>query len=183
MFDLETHIVHMRDARGEAECFFISPELGARCADVLRGALPLLGPCATLPSHLAACGGGEGGTYAYVLSRELWNEVKYDLRAAEKELFYRHGGVAREALDDFRDFLDQWDREYEYDGAVSCPHCGVETPDWRTDPGHPFSLSNANTGGLLVFQCANCGTTIRLKHFADEVVREFTLPHNAANRG
>ena len=59
---------------------------------------------------------------------------------------------------------------------TAAPDCGRETGDWRTDPTHPFALSNANTGGLLVFQCLNCGTTIRLKHFKDEVVCEHTLP-------
>lgn len=178
MFDLETHIVHMKDGRSGKECFFISAELGQRCANVLQGAMPLLGPGKDLPAHICPCHGPDGKSFAYVLSRELWNEVKYDLRGGERELFYRHGGVAQEALKDFREFVLRWDDdyEYEYEGRVSCPGCGASTEEWRTDPHHPFVLTNANMGGLLVFQCEQCGGTIRLKHFRDEVVCEYTMP-------
>ena len=70
--------------------------------------------------------------------------------------------------------MDSWDFPYEYSPAVKCPVCGSETEDWRTDPFHPFLLSNANMGGLLVFHCAQCGCTIRQKHFKDKMVTEFT---------
>ncbi len=177
MFDLETHIVHMKDVKNQKECFFISAELGQRCADALQGGLPMLGPASQLPAHISPCLGPDGKTFAYVLSRELWNEVKYDLRSGEKELFFKHGGVADEDLEDFREFLMHWDCDYDYSGKVHCLGCGTDTEDWRTDPGHPFVLSNANTGGLLVFQCSHCGATIRLKHFRDEVVCEHTMPY------
>ncbi len=176
MFDLETHIVHMRDTKNASECFFISAELGVRCADALQGALPLLGPCRHLPAHLSALNGPDGKPFAYIISREMWEMTRYDLKSGEKELFYRHGGVAPESLDEFRSFLEHWDYDYEYTAGVTCPVCGSSTIDWRTDPEHPFHLSNANAGGLLVFQCMHCGTTIRQKHFKDEVVVEHTLP-------
>ena len=179
MFDLETHIVHMKDVKAQRECFLVSAELGVRCADALQGALPMLGPSTEVPGHICSCNGADGKPFAYILSRELWNAVKYDLKAGEKELFFKHGGVVQESLKEFRDFLSQWDFDYDYSGSVHCPNCGRETGDWRTDPTHPFALSNANTGGLLVFQCLNCGTTIRLKHFKDEVVCEHTLPFRA----
>ena len=89
MFDLETHIVHMKDVKNQKECFFISAELGQRCADALQGGLPMLGPASQLPAHISPCLGPDGKTFAYVLSRELWNEVKYDLRSGEKELFFK----------------------------------------------------------------------------------------------
>ncbi len=177
MFDLETHIVHMRDTGGERECFFLSAELGRRCADALQGALPLLDQPQELPAHICSCAGPDGKAFAYLISRELWESTRFELKAAEKELFYRHGGVAQESLREFRSFLENWEAEYEYSGAVTCPACGRATGDWRTDPEHSFVLSNANAGGLLVFQCRGCGATIRQKHFEDEVVVEHTLPY------
>lgn len=176
MFDLETHIVHMRDTKNSNECFFISAELGVRCADTLQGALPLLDPSRQMPGHLCSFNGPDGKPFAYILSREMWELTRYDLKAGERELFYKHGGVPPESLKEFRGFLEHWDYDYSYSGAVSCPVCQNSTTDWRTDPLHPFLLSNANQGGLLVFQCTHCGTTIRQKHFKDEVVCEHTLP-------
>ncbi len=176
MFDLETHIVHMRDTKNANECFFISAELGVRCADALQGALPLLDPCRQLPARRSGHTGPRGGRFAVSDSRGMWEMTRYDLKSGEKELFYRHGGVAPESLKEFRSFLEHWDYDYEYAAGVVCPACGNATSDWRTDPAHPFHLSNANAGGLLVFQCMHCGATIRQKHFKDEVVVEHTLP-------
>ena len=82
--------------------------------------------------------------------------------------------VAPEPLDAFADFLRYWDFRYTYDPAVRCPHCGTEVKDWRSAPGHPFRLKNANFGGLLVFHCEGCGATIRQKHFRDHVALECT---------
>ena len=78
----------------------------------------MLGPASQLPAHISPCLGPDGKTFAYVLSRELWNEVKYDLRSGEKELFFKHGGVADEDLEDFREFLMHWDCDYDYSGKV-----------------------------------------------------------------
>ena len=66
------------------------------------------------------------------------------------------------------------DFKYTYDPSVKCPHCGAETSDWRTDPAHPFHLTTANLGGLLVFRCTCCHTTIRQKHFRDHRALEYT---------
>lgn len=82
----------------------------------------------------------------------------------------------KEAISAFEEFLQFWDFRYPYNPAVSCPHCGASTQDWREDPEHPFWLTNANVGGLLVFHCRACGTTIRQKHFRDHVALEHTSP-------
>ncbi len=176
MFDLETHIVHMRAVKNGSECFFISAELGLRCVDALRGVLPLLDEPRDLPAHLNALNAPDGKPFAYVLSREIWDMTRRDLKAGEQELFYKHGGIPLESLKEFRAFLENWDNDYEYDASVVCPVCGKQTSDWRTDPLHPFHLRNANAGGLLVFHCSGCSATIRLKHFKDKIVREHTLP-------
>ena len=80
-------------------------------------------------------------------------------------------------LADFDALLRTWDFRYPYSPAVSCPHCGAATEDWRTDPAQPFVLTNANIGGLLVFHCRACGTTIRQKHFRDHQALEHSTPH------
>lgn len=174
MFEPGKEFIHMRGVAREGEVFLISVELGIRCSDLLQAAAAELGPCADLPAHLTSCTGPDGKPYAYVVSRELWNAVSHELKAGEKELFLKSGSVRPEPLGDFRKFMEFFDCPYEYQGTVRCPNCGKETEDWRTDPKHSFSLSNANLGGLLVFQCSGCGGTIRQKHFQDGVVVEFT---------
>ena len=81
-----------------------------------------------------------------------------------------------EPLANFAEFMQCWDFRYPYDPAVCCPHCGASTSDWRNDPARPFTLANANFGGLLVFHCRHCGATIRHKYFKDHVCHELTLP-------
>ncbi|MDR2743638.1 MAG: hypothetical protein LBB66_00295 [Desulfovibrio sp.] len=79
-----------------------------------------------------------------------------------------------EPLEAFAEFLQYWDFHYPYSPAVSCPQCGIAVEDWRAGEERPFCLTNANLGGLLVFRCRNCNTTIRQKHFRDHVAFEYT---------
>ena len=66
---------------------------------------------------------------------------------------------------DFERLLQFWDFRYPYSPEVTCPRCGAHTADWRNDPAHPFHLTTANLGGLLVFRCKSCQSTVRQKHF------------------
>ena len=59
----------------------------------------------------------------------------------------------------------------------TCPQCGAHTADWRNAPAHPFHLTTANLGGLLVFRCKRCQSTVRQKHFRDHMAVECT-PYN-----
>jgi len=163
----------MVDSRTNYEFFVISLDLAVHCAETIEQAN------AELASdegrhHLSSVNGPDGKPFAFILSRELWNLVRRDLHIGQEELNMQNGVVKSEPLDDFRRFMDSWDFPYEYSPAVKCPVCGSETEDWRTDPFHPFMLANANMGGLLVFHCTQCGSTIRQKHFKDKVVTEFT---------
>lgn len=116
----------------------------------------------------------EGGNIVAVqIPLALWERVKPALEV-EKTAEASAVPEAPEPLDGFADFLRFWDFRYPYDPAVSCPHCGQHVADWRTAPGHPFRLANANFGGLLVFHCKGCGATIRQKHFRDHVALEST---------
>lgn len=81
---------------------------------------------------------------------------------------------AGDDLTAFNELLESWSFAYPYDPAVSCPACGSATGDWRSDPAHPFRLSSASLGGLLVFQCEKCGATIRHKYFRRHVAKEYT---------
>lgn len=81
---------------------------------------------------------------------------------------------AGDDLDGFRELLDSWSFSYPYDPAVDCPVCGQKSEDWQNDPAHPFRLSSASLGGLLVFQCAKCGATIRHKYFRRHVAKEYS---------
>ncbi|MDD7478117.1 MAG: hypothetical protein PUK52_10210 [Desulfovibrio sp.] len=172
MFKPGKHILHMIDSHSTDEFFVISLELAMHCAETIEQANAELS--AEDGHHLSSVNGADGKPYAFILSRELWNLVRRDLHIGEEELNMQNGVVKSEPLDDFRRFMDSWDFPYEYSPAVKCPVCGSETEDWRTDPFHPFLLSNANMGGLLVFHCTQCGSTIRQKHFKDKMVTEFT---------
>lgn len=112
-----------------------------------------------------------GNIVAVQLPLALWEKLKPSLEAEHAEPSAPMA-PAPEPLDAFADFLRYWDFRYSYDPAVRCPHCGREVTDWRTAPGHPFRLKNANFGGLLVFHCEGCGATIRQKHFRDHVALE-----------
>lgn len=114
-----------------------------------------------------------GNIVAVQLPLALWERLRPAL-AAEGEDTSDAGAPLPEPMDGFADFLRYWDFRYPYDPAVRCPHCGVHVEDWRTAPGHPFHLANANLGGLLVFHCRSCGATIRQKHFRDHVALEST---------
>lgn len=114
-----------------------------------------------------------GTVVAVQLPLALWERLKPALEA-EALAETGPGAPAPEPMDGFADFLRFWDFRYPYDPAVSCPHCGSHVEDWRTAPGHPFRLANANLGGLLVFHCQGCGATIRQKHFRDHVALEST---------
>ncbi|MBD5538641.1 MAG: hypothetical protein HDQ94_01375 [Desulfovibrio sp.] len=114
-----------------------------------------------------------GNIVAVQLPVALWERVK-DALPADGTPSPAGVNAAAEPLEGFEDFLRYWDFRYPYDPAVSCPHCGAHVADWRTAPGHPFQLANANLGGLLVFHCKGCGATIRQKHFRDHVALEST---------
>ncbi|MBQ3060019.1 MAG: hypothetical protein IJD16_06870 [Desulfovibrio sp.] len=117
----------------------------------------------------------EGHILAVQLPWELWKKIEpaarpvLDVAAPSKAL-------PPEPMTDFEEFLQYWDFRYPYDPAVSCPHCGKQCDDWREAADHPFHLTNANVGGLLVFRCKSCGCTIRYKHFRDHVAHEHTPP-------
>ncbi|MDR1660651.1 MAG: hypothetical protein LBR94_10035 [Desulfovibrio sp.] len=118
----------------------------------------------------------EGRCVAVQIPYALWERIKEHavpdcVAASENSVPDPHPA---EPLDAFAEFLQYWDFRYPYKPAVRCPQCGVTVEDWRVGDERPFRLTNANLGGLLVFRCHNCNTTIRQKHFRDHVAFEFT---------
>ncbi len=120
----------------------------------------------------------DGHLQAVQLSATLWEKVEHAVQPFLQDAdVSKPEAVTPEPLESFAEFLQFWDFAYPYSPAVSCPHCGQSAEDWRTAPDHPFVLVNANLGGLLVFHCKNCQTTIRQKHFRDHVALEHSTPH------
>ena len=107
---------------------------------------------------------------------ELWRKIELLARPVLDSLMKPSSEEPVEPLPAFEEFLHYWDFRYPYSPAVNCPHCGAATQNWRDDPAHPFRLTNANLGGLLVFHCRACGATIRQKHFRDHMAVEHTAP-------
>lgn len=116
-----------------------------------------------------------GHIQAVQLSPELWAQVESTVLAKAKLLEAPQSPADRpEAMGDFKEFMNSWDFRYPYDPAVTCPHCKTHSDNWQQDAEHPFHLTNANLGGLLVFYCKHCGGTVRVKHFRDHVATEYT---------
>ena len=118
----------------------------------------------------------DGQCQAVQLSAELWALVeKQVLAAAEKAFSAKDPFSEPQPLDKLAELKTYWDFTYPYEAHVHCEHCGASTDNWEEDAAHPFHLSNANIGGLLVFRC-RCGATVRKKHFHKKVVFEFSAP-------
>ncbi len=114
----------------------------------------------------------EGHIQSVQLSTELWEKVESHVKAAAHGLQNSNDPFSKpEPLQALQELKDYWDFTYPYEPSMHCEVCGCETKDWENDPAHPFHLTNANIGGLLVFQC-RCGATIRKKHFHRKTVFE-----------
>lgn len=110
----------------------------------------------------------DGKLVAVQVSASLWRKL---------EPFARQENIPETCQSDmaaFAEFMAAWDFSYVYEAKVECPHCHSRSGDWRTDD--KFVLVNANIGGLLVFQCRQCGATIRQKYFKGHMACEFTPP-------
>ncbi len=116
----------------------------------------------------------EGEPQAIQLSPDLWAKVEDHVKAAAKTLEQPEDPFTKpEALAALQELKDCWDFTYPFEPSMHCDACGARTEDFEHDPLHPFHLTNANFGGLLVFQC-RCGATVRKKHFHRKVDYECT---------
>jgi hypothetical protein len=119
----------------------------------------------------------KGNIASVIIPWALWEKMEPKVRklleaeAGPKEIVQAAGPLAS-----FDELMQFWDFKYPYSPSVTCPHCAAATEDWRNDPAQPFVLTNANIGGLLVFYCRACGTTIRQKHFHKHMAVEHTTP-------
>ncbi len=113
-----------------------------------------------------------GHCQAVQLSMELWEIVSAHVEKASKKLTNQEDPFdLPQPLDSLEELKTYWDFTYPYEGHVHCDVCAASTDDWENDVNHPFHLTNANIGGLLVFLC-RCGATVRKKHFHRKVVFE-----------
>ena len=119
----------------------------------------------------------KGNISSVIIPWPLWEKMEPKVRsilaadAKPQELEQAAG-----PLESFEELMKFWDFKYPYGPSVTCPLCAASTEDWRNDPQRPFILTNANIGGLLVFHCRACGTTIRQKHFHKHVAVEHSTP-------
>ncbi len=117
----------------------------------------------------------KGGNIESVqLSAELWSKVEEQVLLAAKCFDTNNDPFLKpEPLEALQELKSYWDFTYPFEPTLYCESCGVKTDDFENDQNHPFHLTNANIGGLLVFQC-RCGATIRKKHFHRKFVIECT---------
>ncbi len=118
----------------------------------------------------------EGHCQSVQLSMELWSKVEEHVCKVAQTFKVEDDVFSKpEPLNALAELKEYWDFTYPYEAHVCCEACGAATDDFENDPNHPFHLTNANIGGLLVFKCI-CGATIRKKHFHKKVVFECTKP-------
>ncbi|NLY42160.1 MAG: hypothetical protein GX055_11155 [Desulfovibrionales bacterium] len=110
----------------------------------------------------------QGHSQGVFLDEELWRQVCSHVLA----VLARNCPVEQlipEPMADFELLEKYWDFRYELPSDVCCETCGASTPNWQTDEPRKFVLRAANMGGLLVFECKNCGSRITKRHFKDKV--------------
>lgn len=115
-----------------------------------------------------------GKMTAVIIPADIWAEIEEAI--SEKHLLKSQ---QQEDISGFNELMQAWNFRYPYDPAVNCPQCGRGTKDWRKKDDGYFFLVSASFGGLLVFKCQNCGTTIRHKYFKDHMTVE-SSPANSA---
>lgn len=120
--------------------------------------------------------GADGEPVFVVLPIALWKAVESQIvpLLGKADTSAPMLSQSPQALRGFEELMQYWDFRYPYVPEVRCPSCGKTTLDWRHDADSPFILTNANIGGLLVFHCRACGSTIRQKYFPDHVAFEHT---------
>ena len=116
----------------------------------------------------------QGTVYGVQLSPQLWEKVRILVHKAAAN--QNPEASPPEPLADWEEFKAYWDFRYPFCAKVTCAHCGAQSDNWEEDPAHPFMLRTAHLGGLLVFSCVACGTSIRKKHFKDHMVFEYSPP-------
>ncbi len=116
----------------------------------------------------------KGHPQAIQLSTELWAKVEDHVKKAAQKLTAGDDPFSKpQALEALEELKQCWDFTYPYEASMHCDACGKSTDNWEDDQEHPFHLTNANFGGLMVFQC-RCGATIRKMHFHRKVDYECT---------
>ncbi len=108
-----------------------------------------------------------GNMAGVMVPADVWTEIEALLEPEPEK-----SDGQPEDISGFEELMQAWNFRYPYDPAVRCPDCGSQTPDWRSGGPGVFNLVSANLGGLLVFHCANCGSTIRHKYFKDHMALE-----------
>ncbi len=124
--------------------------------------------------HILYLVNAKGHCSSVQISLELWELVQAQVEKAAKKLTNVVDPFdLPQPLDSLEELKTYWDFTYPYEPHVHCDACGATSDDWENDPAHPFHLTNANFGGLMVFLC-RCGATVRKKHFHRKVVFECT---------
>lgn len=115
----------------------------------------------------------EGQLQAVMLSAEFWSRYRHVLEARINSCLQEmEPRIREEPMQEWETFKQYWDFKYPYCADVKCLKCGARSNDWLNDPDKPFLFKSADLGGLAVFVCKSCGSTIRKKHFKDHICFE-----------
>ncbi len=106
------------------------------------------------------------------ISHELWLEVRSEIMPVlEGHLAPDDRGEkpVAEPLQDWEVLKKYWDFKYPVDTDVHCSLCGNETENWQEDDPRKFLLKAASLGGLVSFECRQCGARVTKRHFKDQI--------------
>jgi hypothetical protein len=127
------------------------------------------------PDHFVKLYDKKGNLSLVCLSAELWVKISAKAEPLIDKALGLEEKVYPEPMHEWEAFLRTWDFRYPVETNVQCLHCGAASANWAEDPQKPFHLKSAQLGGLVVFDCKQCGATVRKKHFKDHACFEFTL--------
>lgn len=129
--------------------------------------------------HVTPVYSSDGNLQSVTLSAKLWIRGGKALEKLILSLTQIEEEIKPEPLHEWEAFKNSWDFRYPFNAEVKCSSCGAESSDWFNDDKKPFIFKSALISGLAVFQCNNCGATVRKKHFKDHFCYEASLPKQA----
>ena len=106
------------------------------------------------------------------VSKELWEDVHRSILPVLEEHLApedRQDKPVQEPLQDWEVLKKYWDFKYPVDMDVHCSLCGSQTENWQEDSPRKFLLKAASLGGLVSFECCECGARVTKRHFKDHI--------------
>jgi hypothetical protein len=121
--------------------------------------------------HIVELFDAQGQPSLVLISPELWRRLKPHV---PPEYLDTEPVERPEPMHEWDTLVEYWDFGYPVNTEVVCGECGASTEDWRADEPRKFKLRTANLGGLVVFDCQQCQSRVRKRHFKKTISTDTT---------